>query len=532
MVEILKEPYMALFLIMIFGVALSKITVKGINLGSSSVVIAALFFGHFGFSVPNDIEKIGLILFIFSVGIQAGPGFFESFRTGEARQYLTPVFLILTLILGLNFFIPYLWWGVSGAFSAGIFSGVTTSTASLVAITENSQSSLPILGYTIAYPISLITTIISIRIIIRLLKIDVKKEEEAYFKETEKVHPKIFSQIYRVENPSILGKTIKEIHPYSMTNSLITRIRKKEAEKSLIPTQETILEQGDLIKAVGSHEALEKMSLLIGPRSKSSMKLSREEDVISVMVTDIRVIGKRLKNLNLTKLWGAEITKITRSGINLIPRGNTRLRFGDKVLMTVKKETAPTVIKILGGLESKEIDFLPMALSIVLGVLIGQIKFEFAGTLIGPGISGGILFATLTLGRIGKTGPLLWSIAGTTNQFLRQLGLMFFLCGVGVKTGGHLLEALSASQGLKIAYFSALTTSFSIFITSFIVIKVQNMNKLRLIGALAGSLTCASALPSPKEINNSTIPLTAYSITYPFALLSTIFLGQIFLLFS
>lgn len=527
MIEILKEPYIALFLIMTFGVALSKIRIANISLGSSSIVFVALIFGHYGFEVPVSIENIGLILFIFAVGIQAGPGFFESFRTGEARQYLVTVSVSLILLFLSSIFFSKLL-GYDSFFAAGMFSGVSTSSAAFASIVENSKSTLPLLPYTIAYPISLITTILSIRLMIQFMKIDITKEETNYLKETEKIHPKVIAKYYKVSNPSLFEKTLKDLKIFSMTGALVTRVKQLNANESVIPTKDLRLQEDDLIKAIGDDESHRNISYLVGPEVLDKIKISDKEHITSVLVTNINVIGKRLSNLNLTELWDAEIIKIRRAGVDLVPHGTTRLRFGDKVQVSVKKDTSENLIKMLGGLESKSIDFLPMAISIVLGVIIGQITFPLAGSSIGPGISGGILLTTLMLGRLGKTGPLLWSIAGTTNQFLRELGLMFFLCGVGSRTGQNFISAV-AKHGIATAFISFIATLFAILVTAYIVLKIQKLNKLRFIGALAGSLTCSAALPQSNEIEGSSIPLTAYSVTYPFALLATIILGQLIL---
>lgn len=525
---IFKEPYISLFLIMTFGVIASKFKWKGISLGSSAIVFVALVFGHFGFSVPLEIEKIGLILFIFSVGIQAGPGFFEAFRTGEARQYLVPIFLTVFLAASLSY-VSAIIMGFDNLFAAGIFSGITTSTATLAAIVETANSSTPILSYTIAYPISMITTILALRFLPKIMKLSVKKEEAKYHIEIEKKNPRIIAEHFLIDNPNINGKTIEELKINTMTGAVISRILKKGGTVGVIPTGKVQLFSGDIVKAVGDNESLAKVRLLIGKKTDSIINLSSAEESIVVLVTNKRTINKRLSKLNLDGLWGAEIKGIRRAGIDIIPSGNTRLRFGDKVYVNVKKDTAPNLIKMLGGVEATSIDFLPIGISIVLGVLVGQLKIPVGNLNLGPGVTGGILLTTLILGRLGKTGPLLWSIAGTTNQFLRQLGLMFFLCGVGTRTGVHFIEAVS-NQGLKLVSASIFISLITVIVTSFIVIKVQKMNGLRVLGALAGSFTCAPALPNSEDVNNSTIPFSAYSIVYPFALLLSIVVGQLMLL--
>ncbi len=527
LINTFKQPYVSLFVIIVCGILLSKIKFKGIGLGSSGIVIMAILLGNYGLNVPASIEKIGLIMFIFAVGIQAGPGFFESFKTGEARQYLLPVLLTLSLVFLISLGMSYAL-GFDALLAAGLFSGITTSTPTLAAIVENSSSNSSILTYAVAYPVSLITTILSFRLLPRILKIDVNKEESDYHREVLRIHPKILTKHFEVKNPNIFNKSIEDIKFHQMTNAIITRVQKKNEIISLIPNIDTLLEEDDLLKVIGDKEALESSELILGPPTSLETKISPKESVTSILVTNRKVIGKTLESLNLDGLFGAEITFIRRAGMNLVPRGVTRLRFGDKIQVSVSQDSAPNLIKMLGGIESSTIDFLPISLAIVLGIIIGQLSVSLGDTHIGPGMSGGILFTTLVLGRIGKTGPMLWSIAGKTNQFLRQLGMMFFLCGVGSSVGRNLVAAFTPA-GINTILASIAIPLVSITVTSFFILKIQRMNKLRFIGALAGSLTCAAALPTSEEVNNSSVPLTAYSISYPFALLMTIFFGQLFL---
>lgn len=529
MLEILKEPYVALFIIIIFGLLLSKIEFKNVGLGSSAIVISAIFFGHFDMQTPPSIEKIGLIIFIFSVGIQAGPGFFESFKTGEARQYLLITIVILVIVTLTSVFFAYLL-DLDYLLRAGLFAGITTSTPALAAIVENGNSNVPVTTYAVSYPIALVATVFTIRVLTKFLNIDVQKEEIAYQKEISSKKPKVTTQYFTVNNPNVFNKSIKEINFDSLTQLSISRIQRLNEDTSFIPTGQSTFKEGDTVKVIGDKKSLNTASIILGNESKTTIKLSDKEQILSVLVTQPKVVGKSLRHLNLDSLWGAEIREIRRAGMNIIPNSSTRLRYGDKVLTSVNKESSKNLIKMLGGIESSSINFLPMSLAIVIGIIIGQFSFSIGETSIGPGITGGILFTTLVLGKIGKTGPMLWSIAGKTNQFLREMGITFFLCGVGSSTSKRLLESIS-SDGFSIIIITVLVTIISILLTTFLALKVIKINKLRFLGALAGSFTCSAALPSPGDINNSSIPLTAYSVTYPFALLLTISLGQLFLIF-
>ncbi len=531
MIDILDRPYFLLFIIMIIGVSLSKINIKGTSLGSSAIILTALVFGHFGHKLPVAIERIGLILFIFSVGIQAGPGFFESFKTGEVRESLIPVGIILFLTTFLTFLFSKIF-GFNILTSSGLFAGVMTSTPTLAAIVDAHQSTDPIISYSVSYPISIVVSILGIRLLPVIFKIDFKNEEKNYKQEVEKRYPQIQARHFWVKNPNIHEKGLKELELTRLTNCVISRIQKKEEKEGQIPDIHMKLELGDLLKVIGTSYDLQKVEYIIGPQTEETIAITPKEEIRWILVTRKEVIGKRLVELNLDELWKANISKISRAGIELIPHSYTRLRYGDKVLVTVNSDTAPNLVKMLGGSESKQIDFLTLSLSIVLGLLIGQIKIPMGKLSLSSGISGGILITTLVLGQLGKTGPLLWSIAGGTNQFLRQLGLMFFLCGIGTRTGEHLLSALTLQDGAKMAFLSFAIPLFSIYLTTFLAIKYTKMNRIKIIGSVIAGLTCAPGLQSITEIDKSGITESAYSITYPFALLSTILVGQLLALIS
>lgn len=520
------ESYTVLFIVIFFGVLLSKVKVFNIGLGSSAYIFVALLFGHYGFVIPEVIESFGLILFIFSVGIQAGPGFFDSFRTGEARYYLAPVFILIFLALLFSYILGQLF-DLSSHFVAGIFSGMMTSSPAFAAIVENTVSGDAIVGYTIAYPLSLIVTILSLRILPRFLKLDVLKEQQSYRSEINTRVPKIETQHFNVSNQNIDGLSIDKLKIQSMTGAIITRIQKSSAREALVVTKQTILNLGDLVKVVGNKSSLDKFSLLIGSQSRAQMNISSQEELITVVVSHIDVVGKRLASLNLNNVLGAEILHVTRSGISLVPSGDTKLRYGDKLKIMVNKDSKDALIRLIGDnlTINQSINFLPIVSSILLGILFGQIKINVFSMNLSPGISGGVLFMTLLLGRIGKTGPLLWSIAGNTNQFLRQLGLILFLCGVGTRTGVNFVNSFSASNKL-LCLGVVVSTFFIIVLTSLYLVFVQRMNKLSLLGTLSGCLTCAASLPEESDINHSVIPLSAYSMTYPLAILLTIILGQ------
>ncbi|MDA9189580.1 hypothetical protein N9O57_01220 [bacterium] len=525
MKRLILEPYIALFVIIFLGSLLGKIKVKGVSFGSAAIIMIALVFGYFGVVLPKEIETVGLILFIFSVGIQAGPGFFESFKTGEVKEFLSVVIVTITLSSLLCIASGQLL-DLSAIKSAGLFSGVMTSTATLAALTQLTSSIEPIMPYSIAYATGIFVTIIYIRILIKYLKIDVKKEIKDYQGQIEKHHPKILAKHFIIKNPNVDGQSIEQLNIRATYNCRVTRIKKPLESEGLQIEKGMILNLEDHVKAIGTKKDLTGLAVLLGPTTDKEIPLSDTVEILWILVTQAKVVGKKLFSLNTEQVWKAKISRIRRAGIDIIPNSNTRLRYGDKVLASVNKSTKNNFVKLLGDKHERTIDFIPISLSILLGVLFAQIKITVSGNSFGFGLAGGILIVTLFLSWLDKTGPLLWSMAGETNQFIRQLGTVFFLSGVGTRTGVFLDKGYSLI-GLKIFCAALIVNLIILFAVTIFGIKIKKMNKLKFLGAMAGSLTCSPALTSITEEIDSSIPSTAYSICFPFALLLTIVIAQV-----
>ena len=522
MQELLQETYFSLFLIITLGLLLGKISIKGISLQSSAIMFVAMFFGHFGINIPAEFQQIGLILFIFTVGIQAGPGFFDAFRSGEAFKMSIPVFLLIGLtalmVVGLKFIL-----NLDSNMMTGLFTGSLSCTPALAAAIETTKSNLLSIGYTISYPFSMMATVIFMRLMPKLLKANLKEIELQSEIDAEKKNPKLGSKNFIVNNKNIEGKSIGELQIYTMTQSNVSRM--KHNDKIFLPTADTILNSNDIIHAVGTPSSLKKVELLIGPEIKQRLKLQQETQVKRIIVNNKNVVGKKLGQLSELSRHSAIATRIRRSGIDITPCANTTIRFGDKLTVIAPREKMELITSLLGGAISGNIDFLPIAISIVLGILIGQINIPLGSISISPGYTGGILAMTLLLGRLDKTGPLLWSVAGNVNQFLRQLGLLFFLAAVGTQSGSEIASGIS-NHGVNIFFIGALLTLVPMILTTFISYKFLNVNLLSLFGIIAAATTSAPALSAVNNMTDSNIPNKSYSIVYPIALILTILLSQ------
>ncbi len=525
MSSLLSQSYFALFLIIALGIIIGHIRYKGISLDFSAVIFIAIIMGHFGIIIPDDFNKIGVLLFIFTIGLQSGPGFFDSFR----KQGLQLVILVVTMI-GASTIVAIclaFLFNVDYKISVGLLTGALTSTPGLAAAIESCNSPIASIGYGIAYPFGVLGVILYIRLLPRFAKIDMNKEAENYKNESLSRFPKISNANFIVENINVDGKSIADLHVKTMTGATISRVLHNNV--AITPKPDTILYLGDAIKAVGSDEDLEYIRLLIGKKTDLEIPLSAGYDVQWILVTNKKVVNKTLGELNLQRNYNANITRIRRSGIDISPNVGSQIRFGDKLMVACDKENMPSVIKMMGNNDKKlsETDYLPIALGIVLGVLFGKLNIPlFGGISFSPGLTGGVLAVALILSRIGKTGPIVWTMSGTANQMLRTLGLLFFLAAVGTDAGSHLSETFQ-KYGFKLFIIGAIITLVPMLVGTWVGRKLSRINFLTLLGVITGGMTSTPGLAAIESPDDCDAPQVGYATVYPIALVCVIICAQI-----
>jgi len=523
--DLLSSTYFVLFLIVAIGFIVGNIKIKGISLDVSAVIFVALVFGHFGVSIPTDIQKIGLTLFIFTIGIQAGPGFFESFKK-NGRELVVLAFVLVgsaslvTLVLALAF-------KVDTDIAIGLLTGSLTSTPGLAAAIESTQSSMASIGYGIAYPFGVIGVILFVRMYPKLTKVDINKEAKKLDDETQQNFPELFNKNFIVENENIVGKSIRELKIRSMTQANVSRIMHRG--ETIVPLPETILEKGDIVKLIGTEQAIEQARMLIGEQTDEKIPLSRDYVVESVLVTNKQVVNKTIGQLNVLANYNARITRIRRAGIDMVASSKSEIRFGDKLVVACGTGNIKNVRHLFGN-DSKKLsdtDFFPIATGIVLGVLVGKLKISFSDDFtFSLGLTGGVLMVAMILSRIGKTGPILWTMSGSSNQLLRQLGLLMFLAVVGTSAGAHLVETFKES-GMALFGIGIGITLLPMIITTLIGHFVLKMNVLNLLGALTGSMTSTPGLAAVDGMADSSAQSIAYATVYPIAMVFLIICVQI-----
>ncbi len=527
--ELFFTDYFALFLIICLGFILGNTKIKGISLDVSAIIFVSLLFGHLGVSLPDILGTIGLILFIYTIGMQAGPGFFDSFKTHGRKLVVLAV--IVTLSASIITLASIWLLHIDKNIAIGLLSGALTSTPGLAAAIVSTQSSLASIGYGIAYPFGVIGVILFVRLYPRLLKVNIAKEEEAYEAVTRSHYDELSPRNFSVENENVIGKSLSELRIRTITQAVISRVYKNG--EAFPPSPDTILQKGDLIRAVGTNEALRRIELLIGHSTEKEIPMGENFELQSVLVTNKEVVNKPLAEFNLWGNYQATITRVRRSGIDITPNPQLRVLMGDKLMVACSRDNMKQVVSLFGNNDKKlsDTDFFPIAAGIVLGILLGQLSISFGDSFtFNLGLTGGILITSLLLGRIGKTGKVLWTMSASANQLLRQLGLMFFLASVGTKAGATLIETFS-TYGIMLFFIGAVLTVFPMIVAALAARIIYKMNVLTMLGALTGAMTSTPGLAAVDPMTDTNAPSVAYATVYPIAMVFLIVCIQVLCLF-
>ena len=521
---LLQSSYFALFLIIALGFMLGRIQIKGLSLDVSAVIFIALLFGHFGVIIPKELGNFGLVLFIFTIGIQAGPGFFDSFRS-KGKTLILLTLLIVGSASATGLVLKYIV-GIDTPSLVGLIAGALTSTPGLAVAIDSTHSSSASIAYGIAYPFGVIGVILFIKLLPKVLRIDLVAEAKRLEAERTGKYPPLHTGTFRITNANICGKSLAQLQLRAMTGAVVSRI--KHNEKTSIPTAQTVLTEGDMIKAVGNDKSLEQLEILVGEKMEKDLPFGSTQELQSILVTNKNIINKSLGFLNLQSTFGCTVTRVRRSGIDLSPVPELTLKFGDKIMVAGEKEDLQELGQMLGNDEKRlsDTDYFPIAAGIVLGVLFGKLNISFSDSFsFSPGLTGGILMVALILSAIGKTGPIVWSMSGSANQLLRQIGLLLFLSEVGTSAGVNLVSTFQESGWTMFGVGIAITLVPMIVAIGF-GYYVFKINILDLLGTVAGGMTSTPGLAAADSMSDSSAPSIAYATVYPIAMVFLILFIQ------
>ena len=523
--SLLQSSYFALFLIVALGFILGKVNFRGISLDVSAVIFIALLFGHFGVVIPKELGNFGLVLFIFTIGIQSGPGFFGSFKSkGKVLILITLLIVGSACLTGLVFKYTL---GIPTDEIVGLIAGALTSTPGLAAAIDATESSSSSISYGIAYPFGVIGVILFVKLLPKLLRVDLKAEERRLESNQKEKYPSLQTATFRITNTGIFGKSLTQLQIRTMTGAVISRIR--HGETTGLPSPDTLLHKDDLVKAVGNAASLEQLGLLLGERVPGDLPLEQSYELRLLLITNKEVIGKSLGNLNLQGNFNCTVTRVRRSGIDLSPEPELVLKSGDKLTVVGHQDSLTELAKLLGNDEKRlsDTDFFPIAMGIVLGVIFGKINISFSDSFsFSPGLTGGILIVALVLSALGKTGPIIWSMSGSANQLLRQLGLLLFLAEVGTSAGVNLVATFQESGWTLFAVGFAITLVPMILavLVGYFICRISIFD---LMGTITGGMTSTPGLAAADSMTDSDTPSVAYATVYPIAMVFLIVFIQL-----
>ncbi len=530
-------------LISALGLALGKIHIMGVSLGVTFVFFAGILAGHLGLSIDpqmlNYAETFGLVIFVYSLGLQVGPGFFSSFRKGGMQ--LNILSLILIALGTLFTIICHFTTGISMPDMVGILCGATTNTPALGAAQQTLQqlglpSSAPALSCAVTYPLGVLGVIIAVLLIRKLFV----RKEELVDTEKDKAN-KTYIAEFQVFNPGIYGKSIKDIAHLSSIKFVISRLWRDN--KVTIPTSEKILEKGDHLLVITSEKDVEAMTVLFGEQEHTDWNKDDidwnaiDSQLISqrIIVTRPEINGKKLGSLRLRNHYGINISRVYRAGVQLLATSELVLQMGDRLTVVGEAAAIQNVEKVLGNAVKslKEPNLVAVFIGIILGLALGAIPFNIPGISapVKLGLAGGPIVVGIL---IGTFGPRLHMVTYTTlsaNLMLRGLGLSMYLACLGLDAGAHFFETIIRPEGVLWIGLGFAITFIPVVITGLIALKVMKVDFGSVSGMLCGSMANPMALNYVNDTIHGDNPSVSYATVYPLSMFLRVIIAQILLMF-
>jgi len=536
-----ENPLLLFFTVIGLGYLVGEIKIFGFSLGVSAVLFVGIAFGALDrrLALPDYIYIIGLVLFVYAVGLQSGPSFFASFQ--KRGMHINGMAALLIAVGGLVTVALWKILGISASSAAGLFCGALTSTPALAATVETAKSlsanlprdaadlnaSSPVVTYGLAYPFGVLGVLLWSFVFVKIFKIDFAKEEAARLRETGS--DVIVSRTFNITNPAVDGKSAAEaLQLLGQPAFTLSRIQKGELIEIAGP--DTILSRGDRIVAVGTHDALERARILFGEESPDHLPLGNTGiDFRRIFVSHPSVVGRRIHELNLEKEFGATITRLRRGDVDFVPSPDTILELGDRIRVVTRLENLDRITKYFGDSMKaiSETDFLSISFGIVLGAMVGMIPIPLAhGMSFELGFAGGPLVVALILGRLERTGPILWALPFNANLVLRQTGLVFFLAGIGTKAGFG-FGTIFQSGGWELIAAGALITTCVVVLTVIVSYKYLKFPMSAVVGIVAGMSTQSACLAYANQQTQNDQPNIWYATVYPASMIAKIIVAQV-----
>lgn len=528
------------------GVLLGKIKFFGISLGVTFVLFVGILAGHFGFTgnpaILSFVQDFGLILFVFCIGLQVGPSFFSSFKRGGITLNLLAVgivFLNIAVALILYFALQG---RVDIPMMVGILCGAVTNTPGLGAANEalqqlHYQGPEIAMGYACAYPLGVMGIILSMIIIRYICRVDVLRDSDEIQKEEEaNPHMKPYTISLKVQNEALSGKTLSQVQNFLARDFVCTRII--QDGHMITPNANTVLRLGDRMFLVCAEDDSEAIMAFIGPKIEQDWDATNQQDkpMVSrrILVTQPNINGKTLGELHFSSMYGVNVTRVNRSGMDLFAARQLRLQVGDRVMVVGPQDAIERVANLLGN-QLRRLDhpnIVTIFVGILCGILFGSLPIAIPGmpTPVKLGLAGGPLIISILIGRFGHKVKLVTYTTMSANLMLREVGLVLFLASVGIKAGENFVQMVVEGDGVLYVGLGFLITFIPLIITGIIARWHHRVNYFTLMGLIAGSNTDPPALAYANQIAGNDAPAVGYSTVYPLTIFLRILTAQLLVL--
>ncbi|MEZ4445873.1 MAG: TrkA C-terminal domain-containing protein [Polyangiaceae bacterium] len=527
-----RNELLLLFVVIVAGVGLAKLQVRGVRLGLAGVLFAGLGLAALArppegaLRLAPELKELGLILFVYCVGLTSGPSFFAAFRARGARLNVTVGLALLVgaavAVIGGRLL------GLDGGLIAGVFCGALTNTPALGAATEalrGSEASIgPVLGYSVTYPFGVMGALLCFRVYVHLRE----RGSSGPGSIRPEVKPAIENGAVVVTRAEVVGRTIGELRVQDELEVVVARVLRHDEQ--LVANKYTVLAEGDILGIVGTKEALARAIEVFGEPSHIHPAVDRGSiDMRRVLVSKHELGGLTIKELKLDRRFHAQVTRLRRADADLVPSSDFRIEPGDRLRIVAPRAQMTAIAEFFGDSERQlaDVDFFGLALGLCVGLLLARVPIPLGEAQLSLGVAGGPLLVGLVLGRLGKTGRIHWTLPYETTHALRELGLLLFLAGVGVSAGSALAQ-LAWNSAVRLLGLGALVTLITTVVALVVTRLWAKEGSVATLGVSSGMQTQPATLAAAFELSGkSEATYVAYAVVYPVAMIGKILLAQI-----
>ena len=517
------QPLLTLAIVVALGKLLGGARVYGIGLGTAGVLFVAMALGHVGVRLPGVVGDMGVVLFVYAVGLQAGPHFLRSIRR---HGWLSLALAVVALASAwVTMFALARVLDVPAALATGIYAGALTSTPALAASLQAVNDPAIPVGYGVAYPIGLVGVILFVELVPRLLRIDWNQEKE--HAEKRRALPTIEVGWIEITNPQIDGKTIQEVETADVSRAVISRIYDK-----YVPTQPqatTQLSVGQHVRVVGTAVDIHRMELLLGPRIADFWEPHSTVTSATLVVTENAFTGQSIREMQFRERCGVTVTRVWRDDFEFVPSGSTTFEIGDEIRIVGDAADCQRIAQLAGDRPERlnETKFFPIGLALLAGLLIGRVPLPLpGGTSIQLGLAGGPLLAGLVAGHYGRIGRVSFRMPVAARLFVHELGLVLFLASAGVRAGASFWPVVQ-TQGVSLLAAAFVVKLVPLVVAYGLARYAFRWDALSSFGATCGAITSTPGLGAVTKLTDSSVPSVAYVAVYPVALLTVSLLAPL-----